>query len=101
MAADPTVTIGLALLVDLLLTAYAIGKSRQKATSEAEQTRKDLNGLGDFVRKEAKTNALVKTDEAKKNADRFERLEMALLLVSKNDPERRKIAEFLDGRRDS
>ena len=31
----------------------------------------------------------------------YERLEMALLLVSKNDPERRKIAEFLDGRRDS
>jgi len=55
-----------------------------------KRVKSDVNGLGKLVR-----------EEGKENRERFERLEMALLLVSKNDPERRKIAEFLDGRRNT
>ena len=74
----------------VLLTAITIAFGAGGALFLIRQVRKDVNGLGRMVR-----------DDAKKSEERFGRLEKALLLVSKNDPERRKIAEYLDSRRDS
>jgi len=74
----------------VLLTVIGIAFGAGGALFLIKQVRQDMNKMGKVLR-----------EELKSNADRFERLEMALLLVSKNDPERRKIAEFLDGRRNS
>jgi len=74
-------------LVALLSFTFGAGVAFGAARVLILQVRKDLNGLGCLMR-----------ESVKNSADNFKRLEMALVLVSKNDPERRKIAEFLDGR---
>jgi hypothetical protein len=46
MTADSTVTIGVAFLLNLLLMAFAIGKSHQKNHDEVQQVKRDVNGVG-------------------------------------------------------
>lgn len=46
LAADSTVTIGVAFLANLLAMAYAIGKSQQRTRGELESMKKDVNGVG-------------------------------------------------------
>ena len=43
---DATVTVGIGFLVNLLLLAFAIGKSQQKTAGEISNIKRDLNGLG-------------------------------------------------------
>jgi hypothetical protein len=74
-------------LVALLSFTFGAGVAFGAARVLILQVRKDLNGLGCLIR-----------ESVKSNDHRYESLKMALVLVSKNDPERRKIAEFLDGR---
>jgi len=46
MAADSTVTIGVAFLLNLLVMAYSIGKSQQKNAGELEKMKTQVNGVG-------------------------------------------------------
>lgn len=46
MAADSTVTIGVAFLVNMLAMAYAIGRSQQKNAGELEKMKTQVNGVG-------------------------------------------------------
>lgn len=78
----------LELLGMIVSAAFGAGVIWGFARQSIKQHRIDLNGLGARTRMDAKDSAA-----------RFERIEMAILLISKNDPERRKIAEFLDGGR--
>ena len=82
-APDSTLTISIGVLVVLLYRAYQFGKSQGKLRS-------DLNGLGVALRLEQK--------EQKKQ---IERLEMAVIVASKHDPETRRIAEILTGQKSS
>ena len=50
IAADSTVTIGVAVLANLLVTAFLVGRRHQKIESELVGLRKDFNGLGGIVR---------------------------------------------------
>jgi len=46
MAADSTVTIGVAFLANMLAMAYAIGRSQQKNAGELEKMKTQVNGVG-------------------------------------------------------
>jgi hypothetical protein len=46
VAADSTVTIGVAFLLNLLVMAYSIGRSQQKNTGELEKMKTQVNGVG-------------------------------------------------------
>jgi hypothetical protein len=46
MAADSTVTIGVAFLLNLLVMAYSIGRSQQKNAGELEKMKTQVNGVG-------------------------------------------------------
>lgn len=46
MAADSTVTIGVAFLLNLLAIAYAFGRSQQKNAGELEKIKTQVNGVG-------------------------------------------------------
>jgi hypothetical protein len=46
MAADSTVTIGVAFLLNLLVMAYSIGRSQQKNAGELDKMKTQVNGVG-------------------------------------------------------
>lgn len=46
MAADSTVTIGVAFLANMLAMAYAIGRSQQKNAGELDKMKTQVNGVG-------------------------------------------------------
>jgi len=48
---DATVTVGIGFLVNLLLLAFAIGKSQQKTAGEMEKLRENVNGTGKKIGK--------------------------------------------------
>ena len=79
-APDSTLTISAVGLSVLLWKAYQFGKSQGKL-------RGDLNGLGTSLRLEQKAQK-----------EKIERLEMAVIVASKHDPETRRIAEILTGK---
>lgn len=75
---EGTLTVGsFAAFVGLLYKAYTLGKSHGKL-------RQDLNGV-----------AAREKDKREKLEERVKHVEMGLLLVSKNDPEGRRIVGFL------
>ncbi len=82
MIPDGTITIGIVGFVGLLYKAYVLGKSHGKL-------KKDIDGLGYMAR-----------SKFEKYEERLKRMEMALLLVSKNDPETRRIVGLLANRRE-
>jgi hypothetical protein len=52
MAADSTVTIGVAFLLNLLAIAYAFGKSQQKNSGEIEKMKSDQQTFADGFKRE-------------------------------------------------
>jgi hypothetical protein len=81
MIPDSTITVGgFAALLTLLYKAYTLGKSHGKL-------RQELNGVANREK-----------DKREKLEERVNRMEKSLLLVSKNDPEGRRIVAFLDNR---
>jgi len=48
---DAVVTVGIGFLVNLLLLAFAIGKSQQKTAGEIEKLRENVNGTGKKIGK--------------------------------------------------
>jgi hypothetical protein len=79
MTDSTTITIGVGALVGILWRVYQFGKSQGKLRS-------DLNGLG----------SRVKVEQGQQDK-RLRRLELAVLVASKHDPETRRIAEILTG----
>ena len=51
MTVNPIVTVVITIVVNLLLLAYAIGKSQQKTAGENEKLREQLNGAGKKIGK--------------------------------------------------
>jgi len=76
---------GIAAFLGLLIKVYNLGRSDERLRKEDEKLRIQVNGLGNFTRKEVE----------EKHELRLNNLEKALLIVSKHDPETRRIVEIL------
>ena len=76
---------GIAAFLGLLIKVYNLGRSDERLRKEDEKLRTEVNGLGNFTRKGVQ----------EKHELRLNNLEKALLIVSKHDPETRRIVEIL------